>query len=161
MSLVSLLIERRLHERLETWRMDSKVKIFEIGVEPFPTMNENDPSAILIFWLLGQGEYVENRFDKLLIWSKAPEFMIHSVKFSEWTLKALRDLLVRAKEQDNKELEDGDWLNNQYRCFNCSLLNGDASVMVFGLLVAVCMPWPFLLWNLPLFFKFCGFPCSF
>lgn len=82
MSLVSLLIERRLHERLETWRMDSKVKIFEIGVEPFLARDENDSFAILIFWLPRQEEYVENKFDKLAIWLKTSKSMIHGVKFS-------------------------------------------------------------------------------
>ena len=56
--------------------------------------------------------------------------MIHGVKFIEWMLKALRDLPVCAKEQDDKELEDEDWLNNLYRCFSYSLLNEDVSVMV-------------------------------
>ena len=56
--------------------------------------------------------------------------MIHDVKFSEWTLKALRDLPVCAEEYDDKELEDEDWWNNLYRCSSSSLLNGDASVMV-------------------------------
>ena len=47
--------------------MDSKVKIFEIGVEPFLARDENDSFAILIFWLPRQEEYIENKFDKLAI----------------------------------------------------------------------------------------------
>ena len=94
MSLVSLLIERRLHELLGTWRTDSKVRIFEIGTEPFLAVDENDPSEILISWLPRQGEYVENKFDKLIIWLKASESVIHGAKFPEWILKTQIYLFV-------------------------------------------------------------------
>ena len=87
--------------------------------------------------------------------------MIHDVKFSEWTLKALRDLPVCAEEYDDKELEDEDWWNNLYRCSSSSLLNGDASVMVLDSQLQFACLGPISLWNLPLFFRFCVFPCSF
>ena len=84
--------------------------------------------------------------------------MLHGVKFSEWTFKTLKDLFVYAKEQDDKDLKDRGWLNNLYRCSNCSLLNENGSIMVFGLSVATCMPWPFLSWNPPVFFKILWLP---
>ena len=64
---------------------------------------------------------------------EAPKSMIHGVKFLEWHLKVLIDLPVFAKEQDGKESGDGIWLNSLYKCSNCSLLNGDVSVMVVNL----------------------------
>lgn len=49
----------------------------EITIEPFPTMAEKDPFAIFIFCFLAQGPYKENNLEDLVIWSVAPESIIH------------------------------------------------------------------------------------
>ena len=40
-------------------------------------MAEKDPSVILIFWFLAQGLYEENNLEDPVIWSVAPESIIH------------------------------------------------------------------------------------
>ena len=49
----------------------------EITIDPFLAMAEKDPFAIFIFCFLAQGPYKENNLEDLVIWSIAPEFIIH------------------------------------------------------------------------------------
>ena len=49
----------------------------EITIDPFLAMAEKDPSAIFIFWFPIQGLYEGNNLEDLVIWSVAPESIIH------------------------------------------------------------------------------------
>lgn len=57
-------------------------------------------------------------------------------KFIERTLKLIKKLPICAKESDGKKFEDGHWLKYLCKSFHCSLLRGNASVMVVGLSLA-------------------------
>jgi hypothetical protein len=46
-------------------------------IEPFPATAEREPSAILILEFPAHGLYEENKLDSPVIWSVAPESMIH------------------------------------------------------------------------------------
>ena len=63
---------------------------FEIGIEPFPAIEEKPPSATFIFLFPEHGVYDWKSLNEFVIWSKAPESMIYEAK--------------RVKELDMKEL---------------------------------------------------------
>ena len=45
--------------------------------KPFLAMAKRDPSTIFIFWFPVQGLHAENNLEDLVIWSVAPESIIH------------------------------------------------------------------------------------
>lgn len=55
-------MDNKLHDSFGTWRTLSRVIELEMGILPFPDIEESEPSAILILRLPAQGEYVRNKF---------------------------------------------------------------------------------------------------
>lgn len=67
---MSFPIDRRLYDGFGTCKTDFRTKVGVIF--PWPAMDDNDASTILIFYFPNK-LYVENNVGKLVIWSDALE----------------------------------------------------------------------------------------
>lgn len=72
-SIDNLLTDKRLQVSLGTWMTYFKLISSKILIWPFPAIAKKLPYVILTFSLPGQGDYVWNRWEKLVMWSFAPE----------------------------------------------------------------------------------------
>ena len=52
---MKLLMDNILQERFGTWKILGRIRIFEIGIEPFPIIAKKEPLVFLTFWFLAQG----------------------------------------------------------------------------------------------------------
>ena len=83
---------------LEHVRQTEEKYFFEIGIEPFLAIEDNEPSTIFTFCLPEQGLYEENKLEWLVIWSEAPESTIQISFEQTATFKAFEKLPVWAKK---------------------------------------------------------------
>ena len=57
-----------------------KIDFFKICVEPFPATDEKPPSTTFIFLFPEHGVYDWKSLNEFVIWSEAPESMIHGAE---------------------------------------------------------------------------------
>ena len=72
-------LDTRLVESLGTCKTLLRLKEGFTLTTPWPTIVTKDPSAIVIFLLLGHGIYVLNFFNECVIWSITLESMIQEL----------------------------------------------------------------------------------
>lgn len=95
-------METRLSDSFGTWRTFLRTRIGVICISSKPATEAKEPLATAIFRLLGHGVYMWKNWDIGVIWSVAPESIIHELagKFSEaFIQKGIDGLPERAKEQ--------------------------------------------------------------
>ena len=104
-------------------------------MRPLPTIEEKQPFAIHTFSLLEHGVYVSKRLDKLVMWSDAPESMIHGADFKkldkakEVLPKCVKELLgVPCNELDSNNVKS--WLN--YSLLKEPYVEGTSDMVVVG-----------------------------
>ena len=104
---------------------------------------------------------MENNFEQFVIWSEAPESMIHGALESGLELRreAEKEIPFSAKGEDG--VTDIFVVKRIYRCSSCSLVNGDDLEFPFCSTLSAFEVWKARPSLVGFFFELGGFPWSF
>ena len=116
-SLVNLLTENRLQERLGTCKIEFSTSVLEIGIILFVT-KDRDPSTTLTFCPPKHGVHDENNCEQTVIWFVAPESMIQGAFTSEETLEVMK--------------KSPFWVSSLPRLLDCENSARKAHLFLFG-----------------------------
>lgn len=97
-SLISLLMDKRLQSKLGIKSIDFSLMSFERGIEPNPITLKWEPSAIWSEELWVQGIKSLNKLVFPIMWSNAPKSVVQDSDPTLWTAKAFLELPFWATE---------------------------------------------------------------